>query len=775
MKKLAALIVCLTTLNLAAQQKDLVDYINPAIGASTSEEAAGSSHGMGKTFPGSATPFGLVQLSPDTKTAGDNGPGYSWHHTTMEGFSMIHMSGIGWYGDLGNFLITPTTGKLHTSKGNDDTPENGYRSHYSHDRETIRAGYYAVTLDDYNIRAELTSQKRAGFLRFTYPKNDMSRVQIDLARRIGGTSNFQSVEVVSNNTIKGWMKCEPSGGGWGHGGGKADYIVYFYCEFSKPFTNYGFWSADIPEGTDRCGGDAINKPEYQELIKNAKIIRGEKSISGRHIGFFNEFPTEENDQLLIRCGVSFVSAEGAEKNLRHDINHWDFKRTENENRDLWRDAIKNITVTGGSDKENTILYTALYHTMIDPRSTSDIDGKYVGADKQIYKTDNFTYRTIFSGWDVFRSQFPLQTLINPQLVNDEINSLISIAEKSGKEYYPRWEMMNAYSGCMIGNPGVSILTEAWNKGIRNYDKNKAFKYALNSVKKFTNDPLGYTPNDISVTLEYAYSDWCMAKLADMMGDKTTATEYYKKSLNYKTIWDDSVAWFRAKDTAGKFRKWNSRIDPSHFCCESNPFQQGWFVPHDIYGLRNHMGADKFDKDLDLFFENAHPKFMWSEYYNHPNEPCHTIPFIFPYTGRPWLTQKWTRAICDRGYGTDVLGLCGNEDVGQMSAWYVLASIGLHPQNPADDIYIITSPVFSTIEIGLDKNYYKGNKFKITAKNNSPENIYIQRAYLNSKEITRAWLKFSEISSGGELVLEMGDKPNVKFGSANKDLPPSNIN
>lgn len=756
---------------LFAQEKDSVDYINPLIGASTSATAGKSAHGLGKTFPGSATPFGMVQLSPDTRTEGDNGPGYSWHHKSMEGFSFIHLSGIGWYGEFGNFLVTPTTGELHTSKGKEGE-KGGYRSAYSHETEVARAGYYSVVLDDYNVKVELTSARRAGIMRMTFPENDCSRIQIDLARRIGGTSTEQYVRIVDDHTIEGYMKCPDSGGGWGNGGGKVNYTVYFYCQMSTPLKKAGFWSAKIPENANRKGGSAVNTPEYQQAIKEARIIRNEKEQQGKHLGFFNEFSTKKGAQVLLKCGISYISIEGAKANLHADIPDWDFDAVEQANRALWRTALNNVKVAGATDRDKTIFYTALYHTMIDPRSTSDVDNKYVGADHKIYTTDNFTYRTVFSGWDVFRSQFPLQTLINPELVNDEINSLISIAEKSGKKYFPRWEIMNSYSGCMIGNPAVSVLVDAYNKGIRGYDIKKAYEYTINSVEKFGNGELGYTPHSISHTLEYAYSDWCAGKLATLLDKPEDRDKYYAKSKNYARLWDPEIKWFRGKDKEGSWSKESNRLQQSLHCIESNPFQQGWFVPHDIPGLEKLMGKEQFDRDLDEFFDKVPDDFLWNDYYNHPNEPVHQVPFMFACSGRPWLTQKWTRRICEKAYGDDVLGLCGNEDVGQMSAWYVLAAMGFHPVNPGDNVYILTSPVFSKIQLQWDKKYYGGKKLTVIAHQNSKENIYIKSAKLNGKTLERAWVTHKELTDGGTLEFEMSSQPNKQWGAAEEQRPPS---
>ncbi len=738
-----------------SEKKSKVDYINPMIGAVTYGEKTTDAHGFGKTFPGATTPFGLVQLSPDTRTGGDNGSGYSWNHTTIEGFSFTHMSGVGWYGDLGNFLVMPTTGKLHTNKGEDENPENGYRSRYSHDNEVAKAGYYSVLLSDYNITAELSAAPRAGIIRFTFPENDSSRIQIDLARRVGGTSTEQYIKVVNENTISGWMKCPPEGGGWGNGDGKADYTVYFYCQFNKPLKDYGVWSANIPDGWIRKREEVCSS-RYQELVTKAGIHKRVKEFQGKHIGFFTNFKTTEKEQVLVKSGISFVSIEGAKLNLEKDIPDWDFEGTVEKARLLWEDALLPVSVEGATERDKKIFYTALYHTMIDPRAFSDSDGKYIGADKKIHTTNNFTYRTIFSGWDVYRSMFPLQTIINPQLVNDEINSLIQMADFSGKKYFPRWEFLNSYSGCMIGNPAVSVVVDAYEKGIRNYDIEKAFQFCKNSVDTFSNTELGYTPNSMSKTLEYAYTDWCLGRFADSLDKNQVANEYYKRSKDYRNIWDTTVGWFHSKDEEGNWLEWKGETTQGQGCVESNPYQQGWFVPHDIAGLTRLMGGtDSIQNQLTDFFEKAPADFLWNDYYNHPNEPVHHVPFLFNEIGLPEQTQKWTRRICEAAYGTDAFGLCGNEDVGQMSAWYVLAAIGIHPICPGDNKYEITSPVFNRINLYLDDMYYSGHTFTIIAHNNSKENVYIKTVKLNGKKLDRFWITHEEIVQGGVLELEMG--------------------
>ncbi len=738
-------------------KKGVVDYIDPMIGAITYGKKTKDAHGFGKTFPGAATPFGLVQLSPDTYTGGDNGSGYSYEHPTMEGFSFTHMSGVGWFGDLGNFLVTPTVGKLITNRGVPNDPEGGYRSRYTHDTEVTKAGYYAVTMDDYDVRVELTAAPRAGIIRFTYPESENSRVQIDLSRRVGGTSTEQYIKVENENTISGWMKCPPEGGGWGAGAGKADYTVYFWCQFSKPLTDYGIWSANIPDEGRKMRH--IRKEAYQNAVKNAPRYHKAREMYGKHLGFYTNFKTDEDEEVLVKTGISFVNLQGAKENLEHDINHWDFDKVYNQARDLWSDALKNVEVEGGSEDEKTIFYTSLYHTMIDPRTFSDVNGNYIGADKKVHTSSGFTYRTIFSGWDVFRSQFPLQTIINPSLVDDEINSLLQMAELSGRGYLPRWEMLNSYSGCMLGNPAVSVIVDAYEKGIRNYSIDKAFEYCKNTVDTFSNGELGFIPKKVSMTMEYAYSDWCMGRFAESLCKDSVANEYYKLSKNYTSLWNEEVQWFRARTEDGGWTEWKGKTTHGQGCIESNPFQQGWFVPHDIEGLKELMGGnDAFRDSLITFFEKTPDDFLWNNYYNHPNEPVHHVPFMLNTAGVPHLTQKWTRRICSAAYGTGPYGLCGNEDVGQMSAWYVLAAMGIHPICPGDNKYQITSPVFNKIDVKLDNNYYSGKTFTIIAKNNSPENIYIQSMKLNGKPLKRFWITHEEIVTGGKLEMEMGHKP-----------------
>jgi len=516
-------------------------------------------------------------------------------------------------------------------------------------------------------------------------------------------------------------------------------------------------AADIPDVPRKMR--FIKRDNYQDAIKDAPVTKGARKMQGKHLGFYMDFETATDEEVLVKSGISFVNIEGAKANLENDIPDWDFDKVHQQARELWNKAVEKVIVEGGTEEAKIIFYTALYHSMIDPRTFSDINGNYIGADKQVHQATDFTYRTIFSGWDVFRSQFPLQTIINPELVNDEINSLLQMGELSGREYLPRWELLNSYSGCMIGNPAVSVINDAYQKGIRNYNIDQAFEYSKNTVDNTGNGELGYSHKNISKTLEYAYTDWALGTFAESLGKEDIAQTYFEKSKQYKNIWNDEVKWFRAKDSLGTWLEWKGKTVHGQGCIESNPFQQGWFVPHDIEGLKALMGGEQVFKDeLISFFEKAPEDFLWNNYYNHPNEPVHHVPFMFNVVGLPHLTQKWTRKICANAYGTGPYGLCGNEDVGQMSAWYILAAMGIHPICPGDNRYEITSPVFNEIIIDLDQDYYDGKQFKIIAKDNSSENIYIQKIVLNGKELSRTYILHEEITNGGILELTMGSKP-----------------
>ncbi len=394
----------------------------------------------------------------------------------------------------------------------------------------------------------------------------------------------------------------------------------------------------------------------------------------------------------------------------------------------------------------------------------------MAGDKSIRQGDgNYTRRTIFSGWDVFRSQFPLQTIVNPRLVSDVVNSLVSLADETGHEYFERWELLNSYSGCMIGNPALPVIADAYAKGIRTFDADRALRYALNSSDKFGTTALGYAAEPLSVsnTLEYAYADWCAGQFARALGNEELAAEFERRGQAYRQVFNPEAGWFCPRNADGSWREWNpetSRTEEWFGCIESNLYQQGWFVPHDVEGMVALMGGrEKVIADLDSMFALTPSDMKWNAYYNHANEPVHFVPFLYNRLGSPWLTQERCRHICRNAYTNRVEGLIGNEDVGQMSAWYVLTASGIHPYCPGETRMEITSPVFDRVEYMLDSDYHTGKSFTIIAHDNSDKNIYIDHALLNGKEYNKCHLDFADISAGGTLELFMSPTPNKAWG------------
>ena len=771
--------IFITFINLLAQQTACLfaaspaDYVNPFIGAG-SMEGIYKNACHGKNFPGVATPNGMVQLSPDTITGGDNGGGYSYVHTTIQGFSFNHMSGVGWYGDLGNFEVMPTTGPLKTYWGETDKPGTGYLSVLDKSTEVAKAGYYAVTLKDYGVRAEVTAAPHSGILRFTFPQNEKSRIQIDLARRIGGTSLHQTVKVVDDNAIEGQIDCSPEGGGWGHGACKK-FTVYYHAKFSQPLRNVGVWSATLPPGPYK---NILPNTNFIKACETAEITAACREKAGQHIGFYAEFPTKAGEQILLKAGISYVSIAGARANLAAEISDWNFDGVREKTRQSWNKELSRISVEGGTEAQKITFYTAMYHAMIDPRIFADVNGNYPGGDGKIHPTKTFTKRTIFSGWDVYRSEFPLLTLIAPEVINDEINSWIESADQNGTHYFDRWEMLNAYSGCMVGAPAVTVINDAYQKGIRNYDIGKAYEYSANSLKKQAGGELDGV-GGISTTVENGFAHWNLSRLAASLGKTEDAQNYYQNSLAYKLYFDPDVpwsydkegkdvrpewkGWFHPKGKDGKWRPWEG-LKSHNGTQEGSIYQYGWHAPHDVSGLMELLGGKElFIAKLTDFFDRVPKLSGWNDYDNPSNEPSHLIPFLFNRAGAPWLTQKWIRRICTEAYGADYQGLCGDEDEGQMSAWFVLAASGLAQSCPGDTRDEIFSPLFNQVTLRLDPKYTPGSTFTITAKNNSPANVYIQSATLNGRPLNRCWLDYKEIVAGGKLELELGAQPNKQWG------------
>ena len=684
----------------------LSSLVNPFIGASTSVDAAGVYHGLGKTFPGATTPYGMAQSTPITVTGGDNGPGYSHEHTTLQGFAMTAMSGIGWYGDLGNFMVLPVSG----------APEYGREAPMDKSSEKGHAGYYSVATTD-GILSECTASPHCGLMRFTYPSGEDAFVQIDLNHRSGGCATEEYCTRAGRDAISGWIRCTPATGGWGHGDGNVSYTLHYYATFSKPFRTF-----------------ALNRA--------GKALKGTKAQSdslGCALGF-----GKLDGPLEVKVGISFVDDKGARLNWAQEASGRSFDELLASAEALWDDALSVIEIETPDPDYRTIFYTALYHTMIDPRLASDVDGRYMGGDNAVKMTGDFKKRTIFSGWDVFRSQFPLQTIINPELVSDMINSLVTLAGESGKGYLERWELLNAYSGCMLGNPAVSVLADAYVKGIRSYDIQKAYEYAKNTC-----DRIRGSQGSISEVLECAYSDWCLSVLAEGLGKAGDAAEYRERSRRWRTMYNPDTRWFQPKDKNGEFIPYprEGRLAQGFGSVESNPYQQGWFVPHEFDALVELLGGrEEALEDLEWMFKMTPRAYGWNDFYNHANEPVQHIPFLFNRLGRPDLTQYWTRDICENAYRNCVEGLVGNEDVGQMSAWYVLSSIGMHPVCPGDPRYELTAPLFDRVTVHLPS----GEDFIVDCKDGGPGKRKVESFTLNGKVLTDCSIQHSDIVRGGVL-------------------------
>ena len=719
-----------------------------------------SYHGGGKTHPGAIYPLGMVAFGPDTLEGGDNGSGYSYHHSTIDGFSINHMSGVGWYGDLGNFQVMPTTGELNLLSGTyrdalTTKAGRGYESDFRHDTEVTEAGYYAVMLDTYGVQVETTSSAHCGSIRMTYPEHANRRVQINLARRIAGRSALQSIKVMDGYILEGVIHCPSTHGGFGRGRGNVNYDLYFHAEFSEKWETFGVWNKNMPIDE--------KKDEY----------------IGEELWFYADF-VESNAPICLKVAISYISLDGARDNFLAEAANVTFDEMHERAAAAWDEALSVASVA--DDRKNTelitVYYTALYHALLDPRIYSDVNGNYLSADGVIKQTNSFKKRTVFSGWDVFRSEFPLLTVLRPDVVNDMINSLIDIAECENVSF-PRWELLGHETGCMIGDPGIIVTVDAYTKGIRNFDVKKAYDICLKTVfdpeSKRTEgseyNKYGYVPGNISATLENTFADHCISVFADAIGDRENTNLFKKRAQNYKNIFSAEVGWMRRKDELGEWAEWDGIYDTKG-CLESNIFQQSWFVPHDPQGLISLMGHKKFIENLDRLMEESDLSAMWNDAYNHPNEPCHHLVHLFTDAGCPYKTQYWVRRIQNESYNTTEYGYCGNEDVGQMSAWFVMTALGFHMMAPGSGIFHVNTPLFKRAVIRLSKEYQAcsvSDRLVIECDRDPEENQYICGIDVNGRPIDRAWLKWEEIANGGVISYHLTDQPNDEWVKA---LPPS---
>jgi predicted alpha-1,2-mannosidase len=723
--------------SLFAQDKKLIDYVDPFIGTG----------GHGHTFPGATLPFGAVQLSPDTDTEGwDWCSGYHYSDNSLMGFSHTHLSGTG-CADYGDILFMPTVGDLKFNPGKKDKPKDGYRSHFTHEQEKASPGYYSVYLDDYRVIAELTASMRAGLHRYTYPATEKANIIIDLQHGLDNDCDAH-IKFVGRNKVEGWRKSH----GWAQ-----EHTVYFYAVFSQPFINYG-------------------------VALDDKLLDGQAEGNGKNVKAYVRFSTQENVPVLVRIGISAVGIDGARKNVEKEIPDFDFDVTRMKAQNIWETELNKIQVESKDEDKKKIFYTALYHSLIAPNMFTDVDGKYFGMDRKIHNAKGFDYYTVFSLWDTFRAEHPLFSLIDSKRNGDFVKTFIEKYKECG--LLPVWELASNETWCMIGYHSVPVIFDAYMKGVREFDT----KLALEAMKKSAMRDQqglklyrerGFIPADkenesVSKTLEYSYDAWCIAQFAKAIGNKEDYEKYNQRALFYRNLFDKSTGFMRGKMSDGS---WKTPFEPrevTHQYTEATAWQYSFYVPQDIKGLIDLSGGkEKFIEKLDGLFSESEKLEGKQQLditgligqYAHGNEPSHHVAYLYSYAGAPWKTQERIRDIMEKLYTSKVDGLCGNDDCGQMSAWYIFSAMGFYPVCPGQNIYVLGSPIFDKVTINLEN----GKKFVINAQNVSGKNKYIQLASLNGIAYSYPYITHQDLINGGELNLIMKDTPNKLWGFDNSAL------
>ncbi|MGE0090031.1 MAG: GH92 family glycosyl hydrolase [Bacteroidales bacterium] len=763
MRRLFIFIFCVLSIRLIAQTatSNLIQYVNPLVGTKN----------MGHTYPGATVPFGMVQLSPETDTVQYelNGKyngnvykycsGYQYDDKTIVGFSHTHFSGTG-HSDLGDFLIMPTTGDLQLNPGTANNPENGYRSRFNHASEIAQPAYYNVLLDDYAIRVELTATNRVGFHQYTFPKSENAHIILDL---ISGIYNYDDKNVwtfvrVENDTlITGYRQTN----GWAR-----TRTVYFAMAFSKPFNEYGHKKHDqsIYKGFWRKFDESKNFPE----------------MAGKQIRAYFNFKTTEGEKIKIKFALSSVSTEGALKNLQVEIPHWDFDLVKKQSQELWNKELGKIEIEAITDKDKETFYTALYHTFLGPINYMDVDGAYRGLDQNIHYAKNFTNYTVFSLWDTYRALHPLFNLIQPNRNADMVKSMLEHYNQSVHNMLPVWSHYANENWCMIGYHSIPVIADALIKGTldNRFDYNTLLSACINTAENQYYDginyymELGFVPEDknsssVSKTLEYAYDDWCIAQIAQKADNKLAYDKFKKRSQYFKNVYDGNTGFMRPKLSDGTWKKdFNTLSTHGQGFIEGNAWNYSLYVPHQPDQMIEMMGGkNRFVQHLDSLFtmhiDDAH--FAETEditrdgiigNYVHGNEPGHHISYLYNWTSQPWKTQERVRMIMETMYSNTPDGLCGNDDAGQMSAWYVFSALGFYPVCPGSDEYAIGSPIVKSAKI----NFENGKILLIEVKNQDIKNVYVQKILFNNKEVKQNYLLHSEIEKGGNLTFIMGPKP-----------------
>jgi predicted alpha-1,2-mannosidase len=712
-------------------KRDLAHTVDPFIGTG----------GHGHTFPGPCRPFGMVQLGPDTRLEGWDGCS-AYHHSdeVLYGFSHTHLSGTG-CSDYGDILLMPGTGPVRWANGADGkTP--GYRRRFRHEDEVAEAGYYGVTLED-GTAVRLTTTPRVGIHEYTFAQED-PYLLIDLTHRDKVIDS--SLEVVGDREIRGFRRSRA----WSQ-----DQHVYFSARFSRPFLGVDLRVA---------GGTTSAAKGTGEDVRAAVL-----------------FDARPGERVTVTVGISAVDTEGAVRNREAEAPHFDFERYRSEAQDAWRAQLGKIDVQGGSAEQQVTFYTALYHTAIAPNLFMDVDGRYRGTDLEIHKAEGYTHYTVFSLWDTFRAAHPLYTITERKRTRDFLHTFLAHYRDGGS--LPIWELAGWYTGCMIGYHAIPVIADAWAKGIRDFDKDLMLEAMLAAATKEWRGLPSYREygyiraedagESVSRTLEYAYDDWCIAEMARAWQRPEVAREYSGRAQSWKNVFDPDSQFMRAK----RNNRWIEPFQPeevnTHFT-EANSWQYSLFVPHDLDGLRKALGgAEQLEAWLDRLFsassetsgrEQADITGLIGQY-AHGNEPSHHMAYLYVFAGKPGKTQQRVRQILDELYAAKPDGYCGNEDCGQMSAWYVLSALGFYPVTPGTDEYVIGSPLFPEATIHLEN----GKAFTIRAPGASTENCYIQDAALNGRPLHRAVLRQQDLLDGGELVLTMGARPSS--WASGRDLRP----
>jgi len=725
----------------------LQNYVNPIIGTDA----------HGHTFPGATMPFGMVQLSPDTRLTGWDGcSAYHYSDSIIYGFSHTHLSGTG-CSDYGDILLMPMCGKY--SLLNDTNVlynENKefmfpYSSGFSHNTEFSSPGFYSVHLNEPDIDVSLTVTERTGMHKYAFNKNGQAYIILDLKHRDMVLDAW--VKQISPTRLVGMRKSKA----WAE-----EQYVFFAIDFNTEISVVEDWSD--PQKSD------YNSKKYcgDNLVL---ALRAEK---------------RDIDEILVKVALSPVSVEGAIKNMEKENPGWDFNKIKDNAAEEWNKELSRIIVKGSSDDDIKTFYTALYHTMIHPNIYQDVDGRYRGTDLKIHNSESFTNYTVFSLWDTYRATHPLYTIIQQKRTLDFIKTFLDMYQKGGK--LPMWELASNYTGCMIGYHSIPPIVDAYLKGIRDFDTDLALKAIISTAEtdelgkkdyiKYGFIPIESEHESISKTLEYAYDDWCIAQFAKALGKNEIYKTYLIRSQAYKNILDTNTGFMRPRYN----NAWKTPFDAKEVdfnFTEANSWQYSFYVPHDISGFIEMIGGkDVFEQKLDSLFKVSSETYgkdikdisgMIGQY-AHGNEPSHHIAYLYNYIGKAWKTQELVREIMTKLYYNAPDGLCGNEDCGQMSAWYVFSSLGFYPVNPANGIYDIGSPIFDTAIIQLES----GKRFSIIAYNNSKENIYVQNLKLNGKVYNKTYIKHSDIIKGGTLEFFMGATPNKSFGSMPNDIFNSRI-